>query len=735
MVKGKNGSILFMGTFPPRECGIATFTKDLSSAVQKRFGPKIKASILAMNKSTSNMYNYPQEVSYQVDDSDLENYIWVAKRINSNDSIKLVNVQHEFGIFGGENGKNIIPFLEIVNKPVITTFHSIVPGPDKKKKKIVRFIGKKSVCVIVMNNTAVKILRNDYGLKGDIAVIPHGIPSVKFESNHRYKAALGFGDKTVISSFGLMNPGKGYEHVIDALPGLIKKFPDLLYIIIGETHPVVRMQEGEKYRNFLHEKVRDMGLGSHVKFYNKYVTLAEIIKYLKASDIYVCSAIDRNQITSGTLVYAMGCGRAVVSTPFLHAAEYVTPDKGLLADFGDSQSFEDAISRILTNPELKSNMEKNAYAFTRSMTWPNVAISHMKLFDAYADISGMHEKALPKINFSHVMRMTDDFGLIQFANYLKPDLHSGYCLDDNARAMMAACMDYEVSKSKSKLNLVKKYISFAKNVLRDDGRFCNLVNRERKVNTEDLSEDAHGRALQALGYLISTDGVPEEIRKEADTLFCKAVKAVQGMGSPRAIAFSIMGLYNYNKANPSEDNLQTIRKLSDFLVSLFNNVTSDDWHWFEEYMTYANARIPESLFYSYIATRDKKYLDTARKSLDFLISVTFEDGIFMPIGQRGWYMKNNMKSYFDQQPIDTCAMVQALIAANKVTGEKKYAKRAIDAFHWFLGKNFLDQMVYDENSGGCHDGIGKLSINLNQGAESTVSYLLARLSLAQNGFK
>jgi len=268
MNNSKNGSVLFMGTFPPRECGIATFTKDLSSAVQRRFGPKIKSRILAMNKSTSNMYNYPQEVSYQVDDSDLENYIWVAKRINSNDSIKLVNIQHEFGIFGGEDGKNIIPFLEIVKKPVITTFHSVVPGPSEKRKKIVQFIGKRSDCVIVMNNTAVKILRDDYGLTGDITVIPHGIPSVKFESNHRYKAALGFGGKTIISSFGLMNRGKGYEHVIDALPGLIKKFPNLLYIIIGETHPVVRMQEGEKYRNFLKSKVRETGMEDHVKFVN-----------------------------------------------------------------------------------------------------------------------------------------------------------------------------------------------------------------------------------------------------------------------------------------------------------------------------------------------------------------------------------------------------------------------------------------------------------------------------------
>jgi glycosyltransferase involved in cell wall biosynthesis len=739
MVRGKMGSVLFMSTFPPRECGIATFTRDLSLAVKKRFKTKARTKVLAMNKSDSSIYNYPGDVAFQVIDSDLEDYINTAKRLNRDDSIKIVNIQHEFGIFGGDNGKNLIPFLEVIEKPVITTFHSVLPHPDEEMKKVVEFIGKKSEAIVVMNNSAVNILRKHYDINCDIVVIPHGIPHVRFEPSEKNKAILGFKGKTVLCSFGLMSSGKGYEQVIDALPAVIEKFPNLLYIIVGETHPVVRMNEGEEYRNSLQNKVKQLGLARHVKFYNKYVTLQEIIKFLKASDIYICSNIEPKQITSGTLSYAMGCGRAVVSTPFVHAKEYVTRDRGLLAKFNQPETFSDAIINILSNPELKSRMERNAYAFTRGMTWPNVALSYMKMFDKYVEVHDMYGKnfpqTLPKISFNHIMAMTDGLGMIQFAKYLKPDYESGYCLDDNTRALLASVMHYEIYRSKTQLNLAKKYLDFMKVVSGGESMFYNFVDKNGQINTHDFSEDAHGRALQTLGYLVSSRSMPAKLRKEAAGMFTGKIGHVLKKKSPRAVAFSLIGMYHYNLAKPSEDNLHIARKLSDFLYSHYEHNSTKDWKWFEEYMTYSNAKLPESMFYSYLMTMDKKYLKAARESLDFLISVTFENGIFMPIGQRGWYFKNNIKSYYDQQPVDTCTMVQALIIANKVTGAAKYKELAIDAFNWFLGKNSLNQVVYDETSGGCHDGVGISSINLNQGAESTVSYLLARLSLAQNGFR
>jgi len=733
--KKPSSRILFMGTFPPRECGIATFTQDLSSSIDRRFSPKIKSKILAMNKDSSNIYNYPKDVIFQVDDSDLENYINIAKKVNKSSSIKLVNVQHEFGIFGGgEYGENLIPFLEMVNKPVITTFHSVMPEPDEKLIKVVRFIASKS-SIVVMNKTGADILRDKYGIKEGITIIPHGIPSVKFSSSRIEKAKLGFKNRIILCSFGLMNPGKGYEYVIEALPEIVKRFPKLLYLIIGETHPVVRMNEGEEYRNSLQKRVKELGLSKNVKFYNKYVTLEEIVKYLKASDLYICSSTNPEQITSGTLVYAMGCGRAVVSTPFLHAKEYVTPERGILTKFEDSKSISDAVIKILSSNELKKSMERNAYAFTRSMTWPNVALSYMKLFDRYTKISDRHEKKLPKIRFSHLMNLTDDFGIIQFAKYTTPDKRFGYCLDDNARALTAACMYYDISKSRPKLKLIRTYLDFIKYVFQGNGKFINFVDYNKKLNGKEISEDSFGRTMKALGYLTSMENIPDGMKSEAEDMIKKSSDKSLRLVSPRAISFSIIGLYHYNKTRPSDGNLDLIRKLADRLVESYNSSSSDEWQWFEGYMTYSNSRLPESLFCAYLATEDKKYLDIGKKTLDFLISVTFEEDVFEPIGQNGWYSRNGKKARFDQQPVDTASMVQTLLLAKSATGNEEYMNKAMDAFHWFLGKNVLNQMVYNEFTGGCHDGLGHASVNLNQGAESTISYIIARLSLAQNGFK
>jgi len=661
----------------------------------------------------------------------MENYIDIAKKINKSKSIKLVNIQHEFGIFGGDCGSHIIPFLEILKKPLITTFHSIVPKPSEKRKKAVRFIASKSDCIVVMNKTAVDILRKGYDLKGDIAVIPHGIPSVKFDSSRLEKAKLDFKNRIILSSFGMMNPGKGYEYVIDALPKIVKKFPNILYIIVGETHPVVRMEEGEKYRNFLQRRVKKLGMSRHVKFYNKYVTLDEIIKYLKASDLYISSSTDPKQITSGTLVYAMGCGRAVVSTPFLHAREYVTPERGILAEFGKPQSFANAIIKVLSNPELKKSMQRNAYAFTRSMTWPNIALCYMKLFDKYVKISDRHEKRLPKIKFSHLINMTDNFGIMQFAKYTTPNKRFGYCLDDNSRALIAVCMHYKIFGSKPRLKLVRTYLNFIKYVSQNNGMFFNFVDYNRKHDMNELSEDSFGRALTSLGYLISLDNMPPDILRDAEKIFKNSTQRLAELQSPRAIAFSIISLYHYNASRASNENIMLIRELADKLVQLYNNCSSQEWRWFEEYMTYSNSRLPESLLYAYLATKDEKYLDVGRKSLDFLVSVTFENGVFEPIGQSGWYSRNGKKAKFDQQPVDAASMVQALLLAGNVTCDRDYTKKAMDAFYWFLGKNALNQMVYDEFTGGCHDGLGHSSVNMNQGAESTISYLLARLSLEE----
>jgi len=420
MVKKRKSQILFLGTYPPRECGIATFTQDISNAVSRSLFPHVKVKIAAMNRNGINIYNYPDRVRYQINDANIEEYIELAKKINSDKRIKLVNIQHEFGIFCGEYGSYLIPFLEILKKPCVLTLHSIIPNSDSSMEQVIKSISERVSAFIVMAEKGKEILQKEYNVKTDIHVIPHGIPMISFESSTKEKKFLGYQNKIIISSFGMMGPGKGYEEVIESLPKVVEKFPNLLYLIIGETHPQVRKEQGESYRNFLEEKVKQLGLQGNVKFYNKYLTISEIIKYLKATDIYISSNQDPHQITSGTLVYALGAGRPVISTPFPHAKEVINKNRGILTEFKDSESFTNALLKLLSSPKERKNMGRNAYHYTRHMTWPNVALAYERVFNEYTDLTSKTNKILPPIKMTHLLKLTDNFGIIQFANNTTP---------------------------------------------------------------------------------------------------------------------------------------------------------------------------------------------------------------------------------------------------------------------------------------------------------------------------
>ncbi|MFH1425463.1 MAG: glycosyltransferase [archaeon] len=731
MEKEAKGTILFLGTFPPRECGIATFTNDLTNSINKRISHLMDCKIAAMNSNGVNIYNYPNKVIHEISDTDLNDYIEIAKKINSSSEVKLICIQHEFGIFGGEWGDYLLPFLELLQKPVITTFHSILPKPNEKLKKVVQAIAERVKGIIVMTEKGIKILREVYSVETPIYLIPHGIPTTNFESQDREKANLGLEGKTILSSFGMVSPGKGYEKVIESLTAVIKKFPNILYLIIGETHPIIRKNEGEEYRNYLTRRIKNLKLENNVKFYNKYLTLKEIIRYLKATDIYMSSSENPNQITSGTLVYAMGCGRAVISTPFLHAKDIVNEERGILTKFNDIESFEQAIIKILENPELKKSMEKNSYFFTREMTWPNVALRYCEIFKQFTDLHSKEIEALPEINISHFLKLTNKFGIIQFADQKTPDLESGYTLDDNARALLVSTKLYEKFKEYEYLSLIKTYLDYIQYVQTKDGKLYNLVNKKKEIDKFNWSEDAQGRALWALGFLTSSPNIPENFKRKAENILLKTISQECEIKSSRATAFTIQGLYYYNKIKNSKEIENTILRLSNKLCELYKNNSKEEWKWFESSLTYGNSKLSEALFYSYLATKEKKYLDIAEESLNFLISKTFPDNIFIPIGQRGWFPMGGTRAYHDQQPIEAAYTIQALLLANKITGKNIYRKLALQSFQWFLGKNSLNQVIYNENTGGCHDGLGEKSINLNQGAESTISYLLARLAIAE----
>ena len=729
MEKEVENWVAFVSTYPPRECGIATFTEDLTNAIQKRTDKNIKNILIALNNNGVNIYNYSKIVKYQISDTDVCDYINAANFINNNKKIKLVCIQHEFGIFGGSCGDYLLAFLELISKPVIITFHSVIPNPNKNLKKVVVAITNRVEEIVVMNKKAVSILRNRYGVKKTITVIPHGIPIVNMESQEKEKENLGLQGRFVLSSFGMMSKGKGYEYVIDAVAKLVKKYPNLIYLIVGETHPIVRKRDGESYRNFLENKINKLRLKNHVKFYNKYLSLDELIRFLKASDLYISSSQDPNQITSGTLSYAIGAGRVVISTPFLHALDSLTPRIGVLAKFKDSASFEKNISYLISNPDVIKEMEKNAYYATRKMTWPNVASAYIQLFKKYIPELISEDKLLPEINISHLEKLTDDFGVIQFAKQGNPDISSGYTLDDNARALVASTMLYKIKKEFKQLSLIKVYLNFIKYVLSDDGLFYNYVDKDRKIDTTSWSEDAHGRAIWALGYLIGSDSMPPDLRDEAEKLLIAGLDKIENTQHLRSAAFAISGLYFYNQKINDKSITKKIVDLAEKIVASYKKNSQENWRWFEEGLTYANSKIPESLLYTYKATNDAKFLSIALESLDFLIKNTLFEGKMIPIGERGWYEKGGERAMFDQQPVDVSYTVQTLILAYKITSQEKFRNMTLNTFQWFLGKNTLGQVVYNEVTGGCHDGLGHDAINLNQGAESTISYLLARLSM------
>ena len=730
--KNKN-CVLYMSTFPPRECGIATFTKDLVDSMDKKFNPALKSEVLAINDNGSSIYNYDGKVSFQLDQTDMEGYTSIAEEINGRKDIKIVNVQHEFGIFGGNAGDHLLPFLEKVKKPIVVTFHSVVPAPDECKKRVVEHIFRKASAVVVMAKESVRILKEDYEVNDSkkIFFVPHGVPQVPFNSKNS-KEKVRLENRIVLSTFGLMNRGKGIEYVIESLPQIVKNFPEIIYLVIGETHPQVRKMEGESYRNSLVKLVEELGLRDNVRFYNKYLALAEIIAYLNATDIYVSPSLDENQIVSGTLSYALGCGKAIISTSTAYAKEVLAKNRGILIDFRNPETIGNAIFTLLSDSKLREEMEKNAYELGRKMIWPNVAAEYLGVFNKVVNLREDTIKKFPALKLSHLASLTDNVGVIHHAKHSVPNRKTGYTLDDNTRALIAAVKHYNIFKSQKSLELIKTYLSFLHYAQKEDGTFHNLLDYERKFLDEEGSEDSYGRALMASGFVVSSN-VPENIKATAKFIFDNAVRSVYKLRFLRAKAFSIIGLYYYFRKYKHDDIVEKVKALADSLADAYRENSANEWKWFEPYLTYSNGKLPESLFFAYSITKDKKYLEIAEESLDFLSKTLIVDGKMVLIGNKGWYRKEGERAFYDQQPVDAASMVQSFLTAYSLTKKKIYYSNAVLAFNWFLGKNSLNQMIYDEITGGCFDGLSENTINLNQGAESTISYLLARLSLEEVG--
>jgi len=731
----KNTSwIVYIGTFPPRACGIGTFTQDLTNAFDELYVPREESRVVAMNVGDRSGYDYRKKVIAEINEQKLEDYLKAAHFLNDLREVRLVNIQHEYGIFGGEYGSHIIHFMKAVERPIVLTMHSVLPNPNPELHTVTQDLTKYADRIVVMTKLAKNFLIRDYGVpESKISVIPHGIHPLPYTEPAKMKEEFDLVGKKVLSTFGLLSRGKGIEYVLKALPQVVAKYPDVVYLVIGATHPSVLKKEGEAYRQSLINKTRALGLEKHVVFINKYVELPELLKYIQATDIYLAVPLDPNQAVSGTLSYALGAGRTVIATKFAQALEVVTPDIGRLVNFKNSDEIKSTLFELLANDSLRESMGQIAYFKTRKMEWRNVIISYMKEYISLVPQLGKKEKNLPKIKLRHLIKMTDDFGLFQFARHIEPDPEWGYTVDDNARALMAMISYYEKNGGDIALKLIKTYLNFIEYVSDPDKKwFRNYVNYDRTFHherntTENLS-DANSRTMYALVSTAASSALPFDVRHKAASLFTSHLDLHRKITTPRTLAQYIKAFDMWLTVEQNPEIEKTMKKYVDNLVRLYKKNATADWSWFEEVMTYSNGVLPEVLFIAYRRFRNPEYLALAQASLNFLLTHSFQDDICVPVGQGGWFRKGQKKNLYDQQPEEVTALVLALKQAWEITREEHYKNKMLQAFQWFLGNNLLDQVIYDYETGGSYDGLGEKTVNLNQGAESSVVYLLARLA-------
>lgn len=725
--------ILFVTSYPERECGIATYSEDLVAALNDKFRKSFNLKIAAL-QHTGDQYNYPDNVQYILNTDDGQSYKMLAKNIN-NSNIQLVVIQHEFGLFRG-NESDFLRFLEAIKKPIALGFHTVLPNPGLSLQESVLEINRLVDSVIVMTEASKKILVSEYDIEPKkIAVIAHGTHLVKPVDQQILKEKYHVSGRKVLSTFGLLSSGKSLETTINALPQIIKKEPETLFLIIGKTHPGVVKHEGEVYRESLMARIAELGIENHVRFVNKYLGLEELLEYLQLTDIYLFTSKDRNQAVSGTFSYAISCGCPIISTPIPHAVEVLEGGAGVIVDFEDPQQLGDQVIRLLGDDELRRQIALNGIHKLAPTVWENSALAHINLFKKLSHQKIRLHYKIPPINLRHLKHMTTHFGVVQFAQINKPDMDSGYTLDDNARALVAICQHYKMAKDKADLKYIQLYYNFIKYCLQDEGYFLNYVDEHKRFtpqNNENLA-DSNGRAIWALGCLLAmNEQLPPELIYDAKRTFQKALTNVFKIHSPRAIAFIIKGIYYSNMAFPSDENTSILKYLADRLVQMYLHESKPDWQWYESYLTYGNSILPEAMLCAYIETGNLAYKNIAKASFDFLLSTIFKDNMIKVVSNKGWLHHHNKSLLVPnggEQPIDVAYTILALSTFFRVFNDVDYLQKMETAFNWFLGKNHLRQIIYNPVTGGCCDGLEEHHINLNQGAESTISYLLARLEM------
>ncbi|GEP51078.1 glycosyl transferase [Flavobacterium noncentrifugens] len=726
--------ILFITSYPPRECGIASYSQDLIAALTAKFKDAFRIKIAALENSTEEHF-YNRAVSDILKTENPDSYTALSKKCNQSDTIQLILVQHEFGLFKN-NEQDLIQFLTASEKPVIIALHTVLPNPDQYIREQMQQMDAVVSGFIVMTKSSAQLLMDDYRIDPEkITVIPHGTHLVKHGDKKLLKEKYGVMGRTILATFGLLSSGKSIETTLEALPAIAAENQDVLFLVIGKTHPSVVKNDGENYREFLQDKVISLQMQNHVKFVNAYLPLAELLDYLQLTDIYLFTSNDPNQAVSGTFSYALSCGCPIISTPIPHAREVLHDGSGIIIGFGDSAQLTKEVLLLLKNTQLRKNIAANGIHQLAPTAWENSAIAHMQLFKKNISGSVSLQYSVPEINLHHFKNMTTAFGMIQFAVINQPDIKTGYTIDDNARALVAICMHYHLKRESSDLESIQKYYAFIQFCQQKNGSFLNYVDQHKQFtaqNDENL-EDSNGRAIWALGFMLSfSEILPDALTIAATSTMERALAQASKIYSSRAMAFMIKGIYYSNKNAMNFENIALIKLLANRLVQMYRHEATPKWKWFESYLTYGNSILPEALLCAYLATGELVYKQIAKQSFDFLLSKIFTPGAIKVISNKGWMQSNSAPKedvLGGEQPIDVAYTILALDRFNDHFSGLGYAEKMPLALSWFSGNNHLNQIVYNPCTGGCYDGVEDHYINLNQGAESTVSYLMARLTM------
>jgi glycosyltransferase involved in cell wall biosynthesis len=739
----------FIGNYLPRQCGIATFTTDLCTAVSEEFGSARLFAIPVNDPDAS--YDYPEQVRLEIVQEDCASYERAADFLNFNGN-DLVCLQHEYGIFGGVAGSHILILLRRLKMPLVTTLHTVLRDPSPEQRLVLEEIAQLSDRLVVMSQHAATFLRDVYAVPPEkIDVIPHGVPDLPFMDPNYFKDQFGTEGKSVLLTFGLLSPNKGIENVIRALPSILENHPNVMYIISGATHPHIRKREGERYRESLQALAAQCGVASQVIFNNRFVSAEELIEHVGAADIYITPYRQEAQVVSGTLAIALGAGKAIISTPYWHAKELLADGRGVIVPFDDPRSIAQATIQLLDDDAERHAIRKRAYLYSRSTTWQKTAQAYMASFQraraerilrprpaSHSAALVKAENSLPVLNTTHLRSMTDETGMLQHAIFSVPNCSEGYTTDDNARALIVDTLLNRRHRDgyDGRSELSRRYLAFLWLAFHNDtGRFRNFMSYGRHWLEDVGSEDSHGRSLWALGTVI---GQSEDfgLRGAAGRLFEAAVPATLTFTSPRAWAFSILGMQAYLDWFPGDRVIQRMRNsLAGRLLDIYERCHSDSWQWFEESFSYSNARLPQALLVAGSRSENKRMIDVGLESLKWLVAEQHrsDPDVFVPMGTSGYCAVGGEKARFDQQPVEACATISASLDAFRLTADGFWLDEASCAFRWFLGKNDLQTSLYDSSTGGCRDGLHPDRVNENQGAESTLSFLMALLEMQDTG--